>query len=100
MPRVPSGYERQSSTTTRSAADAVATTAKATAKTARRARVDLMELWRIVQSSALAAFRGPGRTRQDRAKEVSRVNFLPLPCPRPFTDYSTVDDNLAGQFAY
>src|SRR5258708_37899548 len=42
MPRVPCGYERQFSTTTRSAADAVATTAQATAKTTRRARVEFM----------------------------------------------------------
>jgi hypothetical protein len=52
MPRVPDGYERQSSTTTRSAAHAVATTAQATAKTARRTRVDLMELRLMVQSAA------------------------------------------------
>ena len=38
----PRGYERQSSTTTRSAAHAVATTAQATAKTTRRARVEFM----------------------------------------------------------
>jgi hypothetical protein len=50
MPRVPRGYERQSSTTTRSAAHAVATMAKTPARTARGAPADLVKLWRRVQS--------------------------------------------------
>src|SRR5437867_60125 len=62
----------------------MATTAKATAKTARRSRVDLMDLWRRVQSAAVAA-RIPGTVRKlqvQKEKSFQDQIFLPLHFPR------------------
>jgi hypothetical protein len=49
MPRVPRGYERQSSTTTESLAQAVAAMRQTPAKTATNARADIVKSWRKVQ---------------------------------------------------